>query len=108
MPLYDYQCDRCGPFRAWRGMNEAGEAVPCPTCIAPAERAVGFPMLAILPRNNRIAHERNERSAHEPMVKHREELPPAGGHAHPLDPRIERQFGHVHQSHSHRKWMVGH
>ena len=107
MPRYDYHCASCGAFQEWRSMSQSGEPVPCPNCQAPAPRAVALPMLALLSRTDRIAHDRNERSAHEPKVMRREDLPQAH-HRHAPNPRAEREFGHLHESHSHRPWMVGH
>ncbi len=110
MPLYDYGCGSCGPFREWRSMDEWDGKVPCPTCSLPAARLASAPMLSALSSNNRIAHERNERSAHEPKVVRRENLPGRGhdGHHHDVSPRIKQQFGDVHPSPSSRPWMVGH
>ncbi|MBW7851641.1 MAG: zinc ribbon domain-containing protein [Rhodospirillales bacterium] len=114
MPLYDYECPVCGPFREWRAMSASAEPAPCPTCAREAARSVSVPMLAMLPRNTRIAHERNERSAHEPRVMRREDLPAEPGHHHHHhggrvdEERRRKQFGHVHEARSHRPWMVGH
>jgi putative FmdB family regulatory protein len=108
MPLYDYECGSCGPFREWRGMSEWEAPAPCPSCSLPAPRLAAAPMLSTLSANNRIAHERNERSAHEPKVVRREDLP-RGQHHHPgISPLIKRQFGDVHESPPSRPWMVGH
>jgi len=111
MPLYDYECGTCGEFRAWRNMSEWEASVPCPSCSLPASRLAAAPMLGILSTNNRIAHERNERSAHEPKVVQREDLPAKHGHhdhPHGINPLIKRQFGEVHRSPPDRPWMVGH
>jgi len=74
MPLYDYACDRCGPFRDWRPMSEAGLDADCPECGGPSPRQIAMPSLRQVSRSVRIAHERNERSAEEPKVMRREEL----------------------------------
>ncbi|MFQ6707173.1 hypothetical protein OMF51_16905 [Bordetella pertussis] len=29
MPLYDYACPQCGPFRAWRALREARNGPHC-------------------------------------------------------------------------------
>lgn len=112
MPLYDYECGRCGPFRDWRPMSEWEAPVPCPECSALAPRLAAAPMLRVLSRNDRIAHERNERSAHEPRVVRREDLP-GRRHTHDHDhgdasPLVRQQFGEVSQSHADRPWLVGH
>lgn len=103
MPLYDYHCARCGDFRAWRGMSEAGDPLDCPTCDAVASRAVVAPNLALMNAHNRIAHQRNEKSAHEPQVV-------SGGRRRPGD-HAHHGHGHGHQ-HQHgvgsRPWMIGH
>jgi hypothetical protein len=68
-------------------------------------------MLRVLSLNNRIAHERNERSAHEPKVVRREHLPRDDrhyGHRHEVSPLIKQQFGDVQKSPFTRPWMVGH
>jgi putative FmdB family regulatory protein len=111
MPLYDYRCRICGPFHEWRSMVEWEANVPCPTCSLPAPRRAAAPMLAVLSSNNRVAHEHNERSAHEPKVVRRQDLPPDHrhhGHQHGVSPLIRQQLGDAHASMSGRPWMVGH
>jgi putative FmdB family regulatory protein len=110
MPFYDYHCERCGSFRDWRPMSDWAADVPCPECSSPAPRLVASPMLRVLAQNNRIAHERNERSAHEPQVVRREDLPGNRHHAdhQHVSPLIRQQFGRVGSSPGHRSWMVGH
>ena len=111
MPLYDYGCGACGPFREWRSMSEWEATVPCPNCSRPAPCLAAAPMLAVLSSNNRVAHERNERSAHEPAVMRREDLPGERRHQphrHGVSPLIKQQFGGVQRSPPGRPWMVGH
>lgn len=104
MPLYDYHCTRCGDFRAWRRMSEAGDPLDCPSCDGPAVRAMVAPNLALMPGNTRIAHQRNEKSAHEPKVASRDSHQPQAGHSHGRGP------GHHHHGHGAggRPWMIGH
>jgi hypothetical protein len=92
-------------------MSEWEASVPCPSCSLPAPRLAAAPMLAVLSANNRIAHERNERSAHEPRVVRREDLPSDHshhGHGRGINPLIKKQFGDVRRSPLDRPWMVGH
>lgn len=49
MPLYDYHCEGCGGFRAFRPMAESAQAAPCPRCSAPAARLLAAPMLGGAP-----------------------------------------------------------
>lgn len=67
MPLYDYRCEQCGTFSAIRKMSEAGEAIAC-DCGEMAERVITAPYLALMDRSTRVAHQRNEKSAHEPRT----------------------------------------
>jgi len=66
-------------------------------------------MLGVLSTNNRIAHEREERRAHEPIVVRREDLPTdhRHNHHHSVNP-LKQQFGNVAQSAPGRPWTVGH
>ena len=116
MPLYDYRCDTCGDFRDWQPMDRSQDPAGCPTCGDPADRRVAMPFIAALPAHTRIAHARNEKSAHEPRLMSRSELNAHGGHL---------GHGHCH-GHSHgqgvplarglepglkrspKQWMVGH
>ncbi len=80
MPLYDYQCGVCGPFKEFRPLSEWNKAIACPNCGSASRRPVANPRLQRMSRNTRIAHERNERSADEPRVMRRAELAAAHGH----------------------------
>ncbi len=105
MPLYDYACDSCGDFRAWQTMSLAAEASDCPACGRSAARAVAAPFIANMNPNTRIAHQRNEKSAHEPQVVTQAQLERSG-------PRRCGQDGggkaHHHVHRSSRPWMIGH
>lgn len=108
MVLYDYRCAQCGPFREWKPMSESQAAVNCPSCSSSSSRIMKAPFLADMPNNNRVAHQRNELSAHEPRVMSRPQLDNAGvkrGHSH-------AGHGHKHDQHNHnhsgRPWMIGH
>lgn len=108
MPLYDYACRRHGPFRDWRPMSQAEHAVGCPTCGKLSPRTVAMPFVSRLNPIVRTAHERNEKSAHEPRVMNRNELEGLGrrvnGHGH-------GHGGHARPRHGgarHRPNMLGH
>jgi putative FmdB family regulatory protein len=47
MPLYDYRCDRCGPFELWHKMSETGIAKTCPPCGGPASRIFTAPNISL-------------------------------------------------------------
>ncbi len=106
MPLYEFMCDNCGPFTELRPMSECDLAVECPDCNAKAPRMMSAPRLAIMEKNNRIAWERNERSAHEPKRMHK------GGDHHGHDHKGKHSHAHY-PAHKHnhgggRPWMLGH
>ncbi len=100
MPLYDYQCETCGPFRDWQPVARFGQATACPSCHAPSQRLLAAPFLSCVGANDRIAHERNERSAESPRVVQRADLD-----AHGLP-----GYRHVHQHgrNMYRPSMLGH
>ena len=107
MPLYDYACSDCGSFREWQSMSAAAIPADCPACGDPAPRAITAHFIANMSPHNRIAHQRNEKSADEPQVRSGEHVMRTGkkrsgaGHHH---------HGHHGHSHGHqgRPWMVGH
>ena len=105
MPLYDYSCEHCGPFRAWRRMSECTAASECPECKDPAPRTPSAPFLADMNAHSRVAHERNEKSAHEPRVMSRSRTKHLGA-------KRGEHVGHAHHAHHHhhsgRPWMIGH
>jgi putative FmdB family regulatory protein len=87
MPLYGYTCLSCGPFSTWGSMLAHDEPMPCPGCGQASPRMIAAPNLACTSSNVRLAHERNERSAHEPRVVshaqlHADRSSQVGGHSH--------------------------
>ncbi|MEA2731289.1 MAG: hypothetical protein QOF70_5764 [Acetobacteraceae bacterium] len=102
MPLYSYQCEVCGPFRDWQPMARSDQAAACPSCNAQSQRLLAAPSLSAVSADNRIAHERNERSADTPRVVQRAELESHGGHGHRHAPQQGRNMyrpsmlGHAH------------
>lgn len=118
MPIYDYLCTRCGPFEERRPMSESGLSVLCASCHTLAPRLPAAPRLNLMAANNRYAHTRNEKSAHEPDVVHRMIAP--DGHAHAAGAEHQHHahsHSHSHgQAHGHgraaspspRPWMLGH
>ncbi|MBW4708174.1 zinc ribbon domain-containing protein [Roseobacter sp. YSTF-M11] len=67
MPLYDYQCEGCGPFTAFASLDHFNAPCECPECAASAPRVLRHaPRLAVMSGGTRRAHETNERSADSP------------------------------------------
>ncbi len=112
MPVYDYACESCGPFSAQAGMAAFDQPAPCGQCGRPSPRMVAAPNLGRTERSARIAHERNERSAHEPRVVTHEQLhgktgAHRHGHAHRAPPPGASRLGSNLQQSPHRS-LIGH
>jgi putative FmdB family regulatory protein len=43
MPLYEFECDSCGVFEAWRTIAQRDQAPACPTCAAETQRVFSVP-----------------------------------------------------------------
>ena len=69
MPVYDYECPRCGPFTVMRPMAEYDRAAECPGCERESPRAfLTAPYFASMSAERRLALATNERSAHAPRL----------------------------------------
>src|ERR1700733_13303191 len=67
MPVYEYLCDRCGPFTEMRPMAESDLPSECPSCADTAPRVIlTAPYCSTLSAESRNAHATNERSANSP------------------------------------------
>ena len=99
MPIYGYDYQACGPFTDMQPMSRASEPMPCPECGEPAPRGISAPFVANMDPNNRIAHQRNEKSAHEPRVA----SGTPGGHGHPHS----HPHGHGHSHGARRNTGLG-
>lgn len=67
MPVYEYACQRCGPFEAFRPMAEFDQPSDCDICGAPAPRVMlTAPAFAGMDASRRTAFATNERSANAP------------------------------------------
>lgn len=43
MPLYEYRCDSCGEFEAWRSLSEYNAPMNCSKCDRPAQKILSAP-----------------------------------------------------------------
>lgn len=78
MPLYDYDCVDCGPFRAWATMAHAQAPCRCPSCGQDGGRQLAAPHLATMNGKLRKAMDRAERSTAEPRLVKRKHLAGCG------------------------------
>src|SRR6188768_4057437 len=68
MPVYEYECQDCGPFTAFRNLAQSSEPFPCPACGTISPKIFSIVNMRLMRPATRIAHERNERSSHAPHV----------------------------------------
>ena len=68
MPVYEYNCEECGPFTKLRGLDQSSAPANCPECGTSSPKIFSVINLRAMRPENRIAWERNERSANAPHV----------------------------------------
>ncbi len=88
MPLYEFRCDTCGVFDAWRTMAESDQPAVCPTCETMGKRIFSPP--AILSGSLRLKQERTEPQLVQKSVSQE-----------PVTPKYKSHTGG-------RPWMVSH
>ncbi len=109
MPVYDYLCDRCGPFTAMRPMAECDASNDCPGCGSTAERAfLTAPHLATMSTERRVAHATNERSAHAPAASSSRHGPGCSCCKGPMTRRSVRGRNGAKSFPASRPWMISH
>jgi len=111
MPIYDYQCSKCGPFRTLRPMAERAAPIACPACGSASAKVITAPFLADMAPNKRIANQRNEQSMHAPRVMSRADLDLHDSHPHHHE-EVQRPkaglLGPGQWIRSHHRNMIGH
>ncbi|MDG1073735.1 MAG: zinc ribbon domain-containing protein [Methylophilaceae bacterium] len=112
MPVYEYECKSCGVFTALRKMSESSDAAFCQACGTESHRIISAPRLAILGKTQRLAHERNEKSANEPNVGRRSSCGCTGTHtcktATKVNPETGKPALQMQTKKTARPWMLGH
>jgi putative FmdB family regulatory protein len=69
MPVYEYECEACGPFTEIRPMSEYADPQDCPVCSSGSRRVIlTAPHFACMPADKRKARAINEQSAHAPKT----------------------------------------
>ncbi|MBF9198259.1 FmdB family zinc ribbon protein [Microvirga terrestris] len=64
MPIYDYECQGCGPFTAMQPMARFQDPCACPKCGAETSRAfLSAPAIASISPSGRTAYEATQPSA---------------------------------------------
>ncbi|WP_150660799.1 FmdB family zinc ribbon protein [Pandoraea sputorum] len=79
MPIYDFECGRCGTFAVMRRIADRDDPCHCPECGGEGSRVISAPALALMGNASRSAHATNERAANAPRqsgdastLRHRE------------------------------------
>jgi len=68
MPIYNYECEGCGPFTAMQPMARFQDPCACPACGAEAQRTVSSPpAIASIKPGGRTAQEATHPSAAYPQ-----------------------------------------
>ena len=76
MPIYNYECEGCGPFTAMQPMARFQDPCACPECGAEASRTtLSAPAIASINPGGRIAHEAIQPNAN---PRHSSAAHPAG------------------------------
>ena len=105
MPLYEYMCGNCGPFKEFQTMNRWLDPCDCPDCGYQSERTLSAPQISNVHPHARIANQRNELSADQPMVMKKK------AHEHGASCNHNHSHAHPSSKHKHgpsRPWMIGH
>lgn len=74
MPIYDFDCERCGPFEARLGLDESSGALDCPGCGTSARRVYSMPAFKALSAGQRKLRRIEERGS-EPTVSAKPPVP---------------------------------
>jgi putative FmdB family regulatory protein len=86
MPLYDYKCSQHGLFYELATMEDSAKPCACPSCGEFSARVIMLaPDILAMKKENRAAHERNEKSVHAPIfstVEYRQEEKARREHKH--------------------------
>lgn len=104
MPLYDFHCAECDTeFSELRPMARCADPAACPSCSASAPRVISAPRLNTMRADVRMAHQTNERSAHQPRTAKKHQCGSGcSHHSNPAQPALKQASGVK------RPWMLGH
>ena len=108
MPVYEFECPDCGRFTALRNLALSGHPAACPTCGTVSPKVFSVINLRGMRPENRVAHERNERSAHAPHV-----CGSGCSHGHTktkprVKPKTDKPALQYSTKQNSRPWMLGH
>jgi putative FmdB family regulatory protein len=112
MPVYEYKCPVHGVFTALRKISESSAPAFCECCGTQSHRIMSAPRLAVLAKSQRMAHERNEKSAHDPKVAKRTSCGCTGSHTCKTSTKVNSETGQAALQRQTKKtarpWMLAH
>ena len=68
MAIYEYRCERDGPFEVTMPIGTAPTSIACPSCANEAERVFSSPMVSFAPRELVAALDHEEKTKTDPDV----------------------------------------
>lgn len=90
MPLYEYRCNPCGEFEAWRSLAEYNAPTNCPNCDRTAQKIFSAPNINL--NSGSLSAIARSQSSEPRLVKQQKKS---------TEPRYQ-------SSNSNRPWMVSH
>ena len=113
MPVYEYLCNDCGPFKDMRPMSECDDPQDCPQCLEESPRVIlTAPAFFCMPSDKRKAAATNERSSNAPktLAEYKASHAPGCGCCSTTKPaRLVTQTRSGAKSFpTARPWMIGH
>lgn len=78
MPVYEFECEGCGPFERQRSFEVSSDPTRCPECGGESRRVYSMPSFKPLSKGQKEVRRREEQSGEPKLgVKSRPEGPPA-------------------------------
>ncbi len=112
MPMYEYQCEQCGPFDQMNLMSSASEPAHCPSCGHSSRRNIAAPYLASSSQGAIKVARMNERAQHEPRhsseLKHKHSGGCCGSHSSRISNKTMSNAAGDKMFPSMRPWMISH
>jgi putative FmdB family regulatory protein len=109
MPVYDYECEECGVFTAFRPMSEYKSPLACPGCGRDTARVfLAVPAIAGMDPGKRKAMAVNERSSHEPRSTGRSHGPGCSCCSNKAKTAATKSPGGAKGFPTKRPWMISH
>jgi putative FmdB family regulatory protein len=97
MPLYEFRCEACGEFEAWRTIAELSQPVSCPSCNSVAKRIFSPPNINLNVGSLQV----RKGNGNEPKLVNRDSLRERYADREPEKPKYQ-------STQSGRPWAISH